>query len=407
MTHIDTYNPHILVLEDDDFQRKMLVATLRSTGVQRVTEAQSAEQALEILQTQTDRFDATICDLQLGAMDGLEFIQTAETDRLGTIILTSALPADIYLSSQRILLQTGMRIAGCLPKPVDKLDLKQMLFAPQVAANVSRDEALAALVEKSSIAPAEIDYGLQHNEFIAYFQPKVDLQTGQFTGAEALARWSHPDLGLLGPGQFIEQIERFDLMDQLTEYILKQACRLILSWPKELAPLSLSINASATSLAKPSTIAIWRKIVDGLDVRPQQLTIELTETTFVADDMALLEALTKLRIAGFGVSLDDFGTGYTSLKQLRTLPVTELKIDRSFVCDASTSSRTAIILDSMISVAKRLRIKTVAEGIESVRDADYLTALGCDTGQGFYYARPMPAEKLAGWARSFNAQRSD
>ena len=404
MLHIYTYDPHILVLEDDEFQRKTLVAALRSINVNRITEAASAEEALEILGTRSDPFDVTLCDLQLGQMDGLEFIKTAPGKRLGTIILTSALPADIYLSSQRVLRQTGARVAGCLPKPVDKMDLKQMLLEPPAAGSFSRGEALTALLEKSSIHQADIEYALAHHEFVAYFQPKIDLQTQQFAGAEALARWSNPDLGLLQPDQFIEQVEQHGLIDRLTEEVIKQACELILSWPQDLPALVLSINASATSLAKPSTIAIWRRIIDDLGVRPQQLTIELTETTFVADDSALLEGLTKLRIAGFGISLDDFGTGYTSLNQLRTLPVTELKIDRSFVRDASTSPRPAIILDSMIDVAKRLRITTVAEGIESERDTSHLAALGCNIGQGFFYAKPMPAQSLASWARLFNAK---
>ena len=404
MLHIYTYDPHILVLEDDDFQRKVLVAALHSININRITEASSAEQALEILSTRSDQFDATLCDLQLGKMDGLEFIKTAPGKRLGTIILTSALPADIYLASQRVLLRKGVRIAGCLPKPVDKIDLKQMLLEPPTVSRAGRGEALVALMESSTIPRAEIEYALDHQEFIAYFQPKVDLHTRRFAGAEALARWSHPDMGLLQPSQFIDQVEQLGLIDRLTEEILKQACELVLSWPEDMSPLALSINASATSLARSSTIDIWREIVDNHGVDPRQLSIELTETTFVADDIALLETLTKLRIAGFGVSLDDFGTGYTSLKQLRTLPVTELKIDRSFVNDASTASRPAIILESIINVAKRLQISTVAEGIESEQDADHLTALGCNIGQGYFYAKPMPAEQLADWARRYNSK---
>lgn len=399
MSLIHTYNPHVLVLEDNEFQRMAAVAALRSIGVTRITQAASAEEVLTCLNSQPGYFDATICDLRLEGMDGLAFLKIAPADRLGTIVLTSALPADIYQSSLRVLQQSGTRIAGCLPKPIDTTALKLMLLDPPRKSAHTRGCSVSALMESTSVTQESIVEGLKNHEFITCFQPKIDLQTDQFSGAETLVRWQTPQWGLLQPGQFIDQVQAYGLMDALTCQVLAQACDLIVAWPRDLPSLRLSVNISATSLQDSENINRWREILDSRWILPSQILLELTETTFVANDLELLEALTRLRIAGFGVSLDDFGTGFTSLKQLRTLPVTELKIDRSFIHDASTQSRPAIILDSIINVAKRLRITTVAEGIETIEDATYLTDLGCKIGQGYYFSRPLPADRLILWLR--------
>lgn len=400
MAHLHTCNPHVLVLEDNEFQRLAAIHALRSIGVTRITAAASAEQALDYLSNRTDYFDATICDLRLEGMDGLTFLRSAPAERLGTIVLTSALSNDIHQASLRILRRAGAKIAGCLPKPIDTTDLKLMLLAPSPARVHDRGASVAALLEKAPVSHESITEGLNQHQFICHFQPKITLKTGAFCGAEALVRWQHPESGLLQPGQFIEQVQTFGMIDALTCEVLAQACELIVGWPKDLPSLHLSVNISATSLQSPDSIDRWRQILDNYWVLPTQITLEMTETTFVANDLTVQEALTRLRIAGFGVSLDDFGTGFTSLQQLRTLPVTELKIDRSFVHDASAQSRPAIILDSLIGVAKRLRISTVAEGIETLEDATYLTDLGCQTGQGYHFSRPLAPQQLIQWVRN-------
>lgn len=402
MVHLHTYNPRVLVVEDHEFQRKAIVAALSSIGVERVTEAENAEMALEILKSGSERFEATICDLQLGIMDGIEFLRTAPAESLGTIILTSALPLDIRSSSQRVLMQSRLRIAGCLPKPVDTTELKQMLIEPPRDKSFSRGTALAALQNPESVQRSELEHALAQGEFITYFQPKVELQQQVFAGAEALVRWAHPNRGVLPPSQFLDDIEHLGLMDELTEQVFEQACDFMRAWPADLPALHLSINISASSLQSPAPAACWHSILRSKGVDPRSLTLELTETTFLADDLVLLEALTRLRIAGFCISLDDFGSGFTSLRQLRNLPMTELKIDRSFVSDAARSSRLAIILDSLVNVAKRLRISTVAEGVETIDDVNYLKALGCQIGQGYYYARPLPGPQLIDWVRKFS-----
>lgn len=403
MAHPHTENPHVLVIEDNAFQRQVAVNTLRSIGVTRITDIASAEQALNLFRDESVQFDATLCDLRLEGMDGLEFLKSAPAHRLGTVILTSALSPDIYQSSARVLHKSGLRIAGCMPKPIEAVLLKQMLAGAAPQPSAGRGQAVQALFEPITFSRQEMLDGLHSNHLVAYFQPKVELASGQFAGAETLARWKHPTLGILQPAQFLDQIDKHGLIDELTDQVLEQACQLIASWPKDLPALRLSVNISAESLQDDSAQRRWRDIVERYLVSPAQITLELTETSFLSNDLALLEGLTRLRIAGFGVSLDDFGTGYTSLKQLRTLPVTELKVDRSFIQDASTLSRPAIILDSIINVAKRLRIIAVAEGVETQSDASYLAALGCQIGQGYFFARPLPADQLLTWVRTREA----
>lgn len=385
----------VLVIEDDLLQRKLVVNTLHRLGIDDVLEAGDSETTLGLIETSANGFDATICDLRLHMSDALDILSRSSKEKLGSIIILSGLPSDVMTASAQVLSRQGFDVRGCLPKPLNGLRLKSLLT--QTNRETPPKIPQAPVRKNQAFTESEIMAALTTGQFVAHYQPKLTLQTRCLSGVEALCRWQHPEHGLLAPGLFVSLVEAYGLIDLLTERMLEQACQLITETRDYTHPLKVSVNLSADSLENHGAIQRLMAIVREAAVAPEQLIFELTESTLVKNDAQALELLTKLRIQGFGISLDDFGTGYTSLRQLRTLPVTELKLDRSFVTGAYASSRATHILDSVIGLAKHLHLNTVAEGIESDADAEFLEQRGCQEGQGYFLARPMPSDKLKRW----------
>jgi diguanylate cyclase (GGDEF)-like protein len=232
-----------------------------------------------------------------------------------------------------------------------------------------------------------------------WFQPKVDLRTGAPVGAEALVRWSHPELGLVGADEFVPAAEQSGLIRQLTFSVIETAVAAAATWHARGHPITVAVNVSPRwlhELGLPTRLAAALR-VHGL--QPSQLVIEITESSVMEDPAATMRALADIRALGVGIALDDYGTGYSSLAVLKDLPVTEIKIDQSFVRSMADSAPDALIVASTIDLAHGLGLKVVAEGIENAAIAERLTALGCDTGQGYHFGRPMPAAEFASWLR--------
>ncbi|MDY7547903.1 EAL domain-containing protein [Glaciimonas sp. CA11.2] len=237
---------------------------------------------------------------------------------------------------------------------------------------------------------------LECQQFVPYFQPKV--QFGQDpVGVEILARWCHPAFGEIPPSQFVPLMEASGVIDQLTEQLLHKALEAMKKW-RDIAPqMGIALNASRSTLQKVAIPNRWRAIANEHSIEPELITVEVTETALATDYDGLLETVTRLRMHGFNLSLDDFGTGYSSLQQLSRMPFSEIKIDRSFIVGAQGAQRSVAILQSIFDLAKNLNLSTVAEGIESRSDADFIQALGCDAGQGYYFGKPMNGDDLLPW----------
>lgn len=388
-------HPKVLVIEDDEFQRVGLVAQLMTHKIHNVCAVQNAEEALDLLKDSGVRYDITLCDIQLHDMDGIAFLQTADANRLGKIILLSALPVDIQLATRRVLRQHGIALAGCLPKPLNWPQFQHVLQTYEASAPAGQTDQAA--LPRESWSRSELAAALESDQFLAFFQPLITLESHALHGLECLSRWQHPTYGLLTPDTFLADVIAHGLIDDFTWKMLDYSLALQQNWSLPFDPPRISVNVSASSLRDARFAAEWKHRVTKAGVSAGKIMLELTETELTIDDSALLEVLTKLRIHGFGVALDDFGAGYTSLQQLRYLPVTELKIDRSLVTRTNRTGRGAILLDAVIYMANELSMSSVAEGVETVSDAEFLRDLGCQAGQGYYFARPMPVEKLRYW----------
>jgi diguanylate cyclase (GGDEF)-like protein len=247
---------------------------------------------------------------------------------------------------------------------------------------------------------SELERALGAGELVVHYQPKADLQTGAITGVEALVRWQHPVRGLLAPTVFVPIAERNGLIRRLTLQVIHTALSQQSSWLADGIDVPLAVNLSVANLLDtdlPRDIAL---LLDDLRIRPGKLKLEITESYLVTDPTLIHSNIQELCSHGVGLALDDFGTGYSSLTHLRRLPIDEIKIDRSFIQDLQTDSDDAVIVQSTIDLAHSLNLTVVAEGVETEVTWNRLRDFGCDQAQGYYLARPMPAQLLTGWLLS-------
>ncbi|MCF6257537.1 MAG: EAL domain-containing protein [Gammaproteobacteria bacterium] len=244
---------------------------------------------------------------------------------------------------------------------------------------------------------SELRQAIENKDFELYYQPKIDLQHGHITGAEALIRWAHDKYGFISPEKFIPLAEQTGLIQTLTEWILEQALTQCATWHADNINIGVSVNLSAYSLNDIDLIDTVHHALAESEIEPQWLTLELTETAIMSDANRALSTLSQLNTMGVRLSVDDFGTGYSSLAYLKRFPVDEIKIDKSFVIDMLTDASDAVIVRSTIDLAHNMGMKVVAEGIESQEAWDKLAELGCNLGQGYHMCRPCPAADFKTW----------
>lgn len=239
---------------------------------------------------------------------------------------------------------------------------------------------------------------LEKGQLELYYQPKICLHFGMPCGAEVLARWRHPDQGLISPLTFIPLAEETGLIESIGSWVLEEACRNLGRWRASGTMLSsLAVNVSAVQLRHAAFAEKVRDLLQRHGLPGNALEIELTESTVMNDPAQAIESMKAIRALGVRISIDDFGTGYSSLSYLKRLPIDALKIDRSFVMEADRSEDGAVICSTIIGLAKNLNFDVVAEGIETEAQLSYLKKQGCNIGQGYYYSRPLPLAELTRW----------
>jgi diguanylate cyclase len=242
--------------------------------------------------------------------------------------------------------------------------------------------------------------GLAERQLVLHYQPKLDVRTETVAGVEALVRWQHPTRGLLYPDAFIDIAESFGMMAPLTVAVLDQALRQCRRWHDEGLPLTVAVNVSPSNLVDPAFPRQVGALLAAHGLPPGALVLEVTESLLMEDRDRAATVLTQLRAAGTAVAIDDYGTGYSSLAYLADLPVTEIKLDRTFVAAMTTSDRNAAIVTSTVRLAHALGLTFVAEGVEDEATLAALSAAGCDVAQGYHISRPLPADAVAALLRA-------
>ncbi|GAB4513473.1 MAG: hypothetical protein Tsb0026_18190 [Sulfuricaulis sp.] len=246
---------------------------------------------------------------------------------------------------------------------------------------------------------SQIEEAMRQEQLVLYFQPKIRLQDGNVIGVEALIRWNHPKEGLIPPIEFIPQVERSTLIRPFTLWVIEHALLQCRQWQDAGLPTKVAVNISARNLLDSELPDDVARLLTRHRITPDYLELEITESAIVADPERALDILTKLHEHGVRISIDDFGTGYSSLAHLKRLPVSNLKIDASFVSDMTDNENDAIIVRSTVDLSHNLGLNVIAEGVENRETLDILQILDCDYAQGFFICRPIPTADVTEWLR--------
>lgn len=389
----------ILLVDDDSFALHLLTRQLANLGFSQIVRCTRAREALAHLEHHATDFGLVFCDLQMPEMDGVEFVrQLVHIGYHGSLALVSGEDERVLHTVERLARAHHLDVLGALHKPVT-LQALQDLLTRQTARDCGAPGSARRIYP-----PRQLRHAIERGELVNHYQPKVSLGNGALVGVETLVRWHHPDDGLVEPEQFIGTAEECGLIDDLTQSVLAGALQQGGAWHAEGMPLQVAVNISMENLHAldfPDTVG-HEAAAAGMPLT--FLVLEVTESRLMKDPLSPLDILTRLRLKHIGLSIDDFGTGHSSLAQLRDIPFTELKIDRSFVYGASRNSYLQVILESSLDMARQMGMKTVAEGIEDLDDWHLLRASGCDVAQGYLVGKPMPAADLPAWRQDWSSR---
>jgi diguanylate cyclase (GGDEF)-like protein/PAS domain S-box-containing protein len=326
---------------------------------------------------------------------------TAQAEQIGYKILSQLNQVyDLNKLEHHSTPSMGVALLSRGVKSVDEL-LKQadlaMYQSKAAGRNTLRffDPAMQALVAQRTALDQDLRLALRRGEFVLFYQPVVD-HAASVVGFEALVRWQHPQHGLLTPGEFIAQAEHTGLIVALGQWIMRAACEQLLRWAAqpETSALTIAVNVSSRQFRHPDFVKQVLKIVHSTGVDPRLLKLEITESLLVTDMTDVVEKMNALRAHQLVFSLDDFGTGYSSLSYLKRLPLSQLKIDQSFVCDVLTDPSDATIAKTVLALGGSLNMQVVAEGVEALGQWQFLLQNGCSLFQGYLFSRPVPVDQI-------------
>ncbi len=379
----------VLIVDEETIQRLILARCVEMLGW-KADIAANLEEARAKYSIRPH--NVVVVDLGMGETDCVNLLRHLRNDHADpSVIFVSRANDRTQLTSIRVAHELGLRIAGTLARPVDPYSLHAMMLSNPVRRRTDQRPVTGYP------SAQELDHALRDGEIHTEYQPKSDLVTGEIVGVEALARWHSPTLGLIPPERFVPVAEQSDLINKLTFRVLEDAIAACRRWREVQPNCSVAINLSQHVLTDRRLLPTVESLLAHNRLPPEALIAEVTETTMISNLPAATEVLTRLSNKGVRVSMDDFGTGYSSLPSLMRMPFTELKIDRSFVGICRTDPDAWKLVRAAVSLARALGMHVVAEGIETEDISDRLRDEGCDTGQGWYFGRPMPEDAMLRW----------
>ncbi|GGY13173.1 EAL domain-containing response regulator [Paludibacterium paludis] len=374
-----------LIVDDSRSQSMLEDMVCREVGIETVYAAENGLEGLE--RARAVKPDLILLDLEMPVMDGVEVLQAMAREALAIpLVVTSAKDLRLLNTVELMGRELGLPVLGALSKPVTAPDLADLL---------ARCRRVSP--HPDMVSAREVRDALDQGRVVAYFQPKVDLRDSAVKGCEVLARMFDAGGNVVGPDRFVPVLEAQGWGTELTMAMLDQALAAWKIWHAKGIDLVMSVNISPRSLTGNRLVGEIERRVREAGVPPAAILFEITETA-VADTVTDAMAITaRLRLAGFGLSIDDFGTGFATVQQLRRFPFTELKVDKSLVTAIAQKPHLAAIFDGVVQLARQLSLTSVAEGVETAADLEALKAHGCEVGQGFLFAQPMPASDLPVW----------
>lgn len=383
----------VVVIDDEQQFTDMLSEFIAAAGY--VTN--SYTDAREFFKAGADG-DVLIVDLNMPRMDGVEVIRLLGERRCdASLILMSGYDTGVLRSAEKLAQEHDLNIIASLTKPVQLSEFTRLLS--ELQRRKTQNDA-AKQYNYPPINVEELRHAIHNDELVLYYQPQINLMDNSMSGVEALVRWQHPQRGLVGPASFIPMAESQGLISDLTSLVIQLAVKQNIEWQKQGVQIPVSINVSAeniTSLVLPEQLT---SLANENRVDPSLFVLEITESALMGELVTYLDILTRLRMKGFELSIDDFGTGYSSLSHLHRVPFTELKIDQSFVMSIDKDEDACSIVETCVMLGHKLKMSVVAEGVETPAVLALLKDMGCDYAQGYYFAKPMPAEELLSWQAS-------
>ncbi len=385
--------PMLYILDDDVQYADLLVEFARNAGWQAVSE----ESATVFLDSYSTPGGILVLDLNMPEMDGIEVIRVLAAKEIDfQLILVSGFDARVLHSAQQLAEAHDIKVLASLTKPIPFSEFIDVLN--DIVVDITVDKKIFRRAQ--SISVAELKEAIQQHHLVLHYQPQIDIKSGMLQGVEALVRWRHPERGMIFPDQFIALAEQNNLIEMLTEEVIIMVVEQHRRWRSEGLITSVSINISSDNLTSLRLPEQLKALTDKHAIDPNMITLEITESAVMGDLTSTLDVLNRLRMKGFSLSIDDFGTGYSSLTHLYQAPFAELKIDQSFVMSMNNDAEALVIVKICIMLGQMLGMTLVAEGVETREMWAKLQELGCDSAQGYFIARPMPAEALIEWERN-------
>ncbi|WP_193183143.1 EAL domain-containing response regulator [Nisaea sediminum] len=378
---------NVLIVDDEpDFAEFVADAVDELGHIPRIATNSSA-----FASAYSTHIEVIFLDLFLPDLDGIEILRFLSDNRsTASVVLMSGSNDALLNAAREIAHERGITVLGVLRKPITLASIAETLSAYEPAPSVTKRSS-------SRIDIDDIRQGLKNGEFSLFYQPQISLKDGSVTGAEALIRWNHPDMGVVAPEAFVPQVESSDLIGPMTDYVVSRACRDLSELEKDRLLFRISINLSANSIYDLSLPEKLARQFDDSGIDPGHVVLEITETAVMKDVAASIDVLTRLRMKGFHLSIDDFGIGYSSMEQLVRIPFSELKVDQKFVRSLLESREYRSVAEVSIALGHKLDMTVIAEGIEDAATMSELRVLGCDEAQGFEISRPLPLDELKTW----------
>jgi len=320
-------------------------------------------------------------------MDGLEFLRHLSGRKYtGSLVIMSGVEKTLLDHAAKLAKMHKLNLIGHIQKPLNKTSLEKVFLKEQSrSANSGADNTLV-LTQGSLIA------GMENNEILPFFQPKIDVRSGQIVGAEALARWDRPGTGNIRPDIFIEFAESNGWIEELTLHLLKHTLEALGPFLRVNPRLRFAINIAPTMMNQISLPDHLGSIIESYGVSAENISFEVTENSILNLDPTTLEVLSRLRIHNFDVAIDDFGTGSSNIQTLRDFPYSELKIDKSFISNVTTNTFSMQTVNAAVALAKEQGMRIVAEGVEDVETLEHIRELNIEHVQGFLFAKALSAE---------------
>ncbi len=390
----------IFVVDDEPFAARLLTHQLGRLGFTDVAAYHDATEAIGVLEADPGAADVVLLDLQMPELDGVEFVRRLATRGYpGGLVLVSGEDERLIETVRKLAVAHQLDVRGALHKPATPAQLEAVLGT--VTPGTRRADAPA----REAYTPDRVQQAIETGELITVYQPKAALATGHVHGVETLMRWQHPDDGLVSPDAFIPIAEEHGLIEELTRASLRMALRDLRSWLEQGVDVHVGVNVSMDNLVRLDFPDLVIAALAEVGVPATRLVLEVTESRLMRNVVAALDILTRLRLRHIALSIDDFGTGHSSLAQLRDIPFTELKLDKSFVHGARQNIANRAIVQANLHLARELGMRSVAEGVEDRDDWNLLRELGCDLAQGYFVSRPMPAAEFPRWTAAWEARR--